>query len=70
VNLLLGNYSLALTDGQEGIKLWQTNVKTLYRAAKASLSLNLLVEAKSYGENGLKQDLNNEALNFPGRKIY
>ncbi|XP_065874500.1 uncharacterized protein [Euphorbia lathyris] len=62
VNLLLGNYRRALTDAEEAIKLSSTNVKALYRAAKASLSLNLLNEAKSYSENGLKQDPKNEEL--------
>ncbi|CAK7349493.1 unnamed protein product [Dovyalis caffra] len=69
VNLLLGNYRRALTDSQEAIKLCPTNVKALYRAAKASLSLNLCVEAKSYCENGLEQDPNNEELKKLARQI-
>ncbi|XP_020539086.1 tetratricopeptide repeat protein 4 homolog isoform X2 [Jatropha curcas] len=62
VNLLLGNYRRALMDAEEAIKLSAANIKALYRAAKASLSLNLLTEAKTYIENGLKQDPNNEEL--------
>ncbi|EEF33968.1 heat shock protein 70 (HSP70)-interacting protein, putative [Ricinus communis] len=62
VNLLLGNYRRALSDAEEAIKLCATNVKALYRAAKASLLLNLLTEAKSYSEKGLKEDPNNEEL--------
>uniref|UniRef100_A0A2N9HIY6 Uncharacterized protein n=1 Tax=Fagus sylvatica TaxID=28930 RepID=A0A2N9HIY6_FAGSY len=62
VNLLLGNYRRALMDAEEAIKLCPTNVKALYRAAKASLSLNLLAEAKSFCEKGLEHDPNNKEL--------
>ncbi|WCJ38235.1 Tetratricopeptide repeat (TPR)-like superfamily protein [Euphorbia peplus] len=62
VNILLGNYRRALMDAEEAIKLSSTNVKALYRAAKASLSLDLLNEAKSYSENGLKHDPENGEL--------
>ncbi|KAK6937710.1 hypothetical protein RJ641_031218 [Dillenia turbinata] len=62
VNLLLGNYRRALTDAEEAIKLSPTNVKAFYRAARASLSLNLLAEAKSYCQSGLEVDQNNEEL--------
>lgn len=62
VNLLLGNYRRALTDAEEAAKLCPTNVKALYRAAKASLLLNLLTEAKSYCENGLELDPDNDEL--------
>ncbi|KAF3943847.1 hypothetical protein CMV_029629 [Castanea mollissima] len=62
VNLLLGNYRRALMDAEEAIKLCPTNVKALYRAAKASLSLNLLVEVKSFCEKGLEHDPNNKEL--------
>ncbi|KAL3517752.1 hypothetical protein ACH5RR_020341 [Cinchona calisaya] len=55
VNLLLGNYRRALQDAEEAIKLSPTNVKAFYRAVKASMSLNLLAEAKSYCEKGLEQ---------------
>ncbi|KAG6787470.1 hypothetical protein POTOM_009110 [Populus tomentosa] len=69
VNLLLGNYRRALTDAQEAIKLCPTDVKAMYRAAKASLSLSLLVEAKSFSENGLKQDPDNEELKKLAKQI-
>nr|XP_048336321.1 tetratricopeptide repeat protein 4 homolog isoform X2 [Ziziphus jujuba var. spinosa] len=69
VNLLLGNYRRALTDAQEAIRLCPTNVKALYRAAKASLALNLLSEAKSHCENGLAHDPNNEELKKLLRQI-
>ncbi|KAH8517543.1 hypothetical protein H0E87_005462 [Populus deltoides] len=69
VNLLLGNYRRALTDAQEAIKLCPTNVKAMYRAAKASLSLSLLVEAKSFSENGLEQDPDNEELKKLAKQI-
>ncbi|KAJ6403658.1 hypothetical protein OIU84_011960 [Salix udensis] len=69
VNLLLGNYRRALTDAREAIKLCPTNVKAMYRAAKASLSLNLLVEAKSFCENGLEQNPDNEELKRLARQI-
>uniref|UniRef100_A0A5B7BD12 Cns1/TTC4 wheel domain-containing protein n=1 Tax=Davidia involucrata TaxID=16924 RepID=A0A5B7BD12_DAVIN len=62
VNLLLGNYRRALMDAEEAIKLCPTNVKALYRAVKASLSLNLLAEAKSYCEKGLELSPDNEEL--------
>uniref|UniRef100_A0A2P2LC59 Tetratricopeptide repeat protein 4 homolog isoform X1 n=2 Tax=Rhizophora mucronata TaxID=61149 RepID=A0A2P2LC59_RHIMU len=62
VNLLLGNNRRSLTDSEEAIKLCPTNVKALYRAAKASLALNLLSEAKSYSDSGLEQDPGNEEL--------
>uniref|UniRef100_A0A2C9UNS7 Uncharacterized protein n=1 Tax=Manihot esculenta TaxID=3983 RepID=A0A2C9UNS7_MANES len=69
VNLSLGNYRRALKDAEEAIKLCATNVKALYRASKASLSLNLLDEAKSYSESGLKQDPNNEELKKLAKQI-
>lgn len=69
VNLLLGNYRRAFTDAQEAIKLCPTNVKAMYRAAKASLSLSLLVEAKSFSENGLEQDPDNEELKKLAKQI-
>lgn len=62
VNLLLGNNRRALTDAEEAIKLCPTNVKAHYRAAKASLSLNLLNEAKSFCEKGLERDPDNKEL--------
>ncbi|KAJ9564816.1 hypothetical protein OSB04_000782 [Centaurea solstitialis] len=62
VNLLLGNYGRALSDSEEAMKLSPTNVKAFYRAAKASLSLNKLVEAKTYCENGLDGNPDNEEL--------
>ncbi|KAH9729037.1 Ammonium transporter 1 member 4 [Citrus sinensis] len=62
VNLLLGNYRRAFTDAEEALKLCPTNVKAHYRAAKASSSLNLLNEAKSFCEKGLEQDPDNKEL--------
>ncbi|KAJ1416820.1 Tetratricopeptide-like helical domain superfamily [Sesbania bispinosa] len=62
VNLLLGNLRRALTDAQEAIKLCPSNIKAIYRAAKASLSLNLLAEAKEHCQKGLQLDPNNEEL--------
>ncbi|KAJ0110862.1 hypothetical protein Patl1_01666 [Pistacia atlantica] len=62
VNLLLGNYRRALMDAEEAIKLCPNNVKAYYRAAKASLVLNLLNEAKSFCEKGLEQDPDNKEL--------
>ncbi|XP_010522526.1 PREDICTED: tetratricopeptide repeat protein 4 homolog [Tarenaya hassleriana] len=62
VNLLLGNYRRALTDAEEAIRLSSTNVKAFYRAAKASMSLNLLNEAKTYCDKGIGQDPGNEGL--------
>ncbi|KAB2620396.1 tetratricopeptide repeat protein 4-like protein [Pyrus ussuriensis x Pyrus communis] len=69
VNLLLGNYRRALTDAEEAIKLCPTNLKALYRAAKASFSLNLLPESTSHCENGLKHDPGNEELKKLLRQI-
>ncbi|GLT54000.1 hypothetical protein SLA2020_272340 [Shorea laevis] len=69
VNLLLGNYRRALMDAEEAIKLFPENVKALYRAAKASLSLNLLAEAKSFYENGHEHDPNNEELKKLAKQI-
>ncbi|KAK7277466.1 hypothetical protein RJT34_22479 [Clitoria ternatea] len=62
VNLLLGNLRRALTDSQEALKLCPSNIKAIFRAAKASLSLNLLAEAREYCEKGLQLDPNNEEL--------
>ncbi|KAL9267271.1 Tetratricopeptide repeat protein 4-like protein [Drosera capensis] len=62
VNLLLGNNRRALEDAQQAIKLSQTNIKSFYRAAKASLSLGFLREAKSYCEKGLEVSPENEEL--------
>ncbi|KAL3631723.1 hypothetical protein CASFOL_024707 [Castilleja foliolosa] len=62
VNLLLGNYRRALQDAEEAIRLSPTNVKALYRAVKASLSLNLLDEAKSYCDKGTQLFPDNEEL--------
>ncbi|KAI3749577.1 hypothetical protein L2E82_20191 [Cichorium intybus] len=62
VNLLLGNYGRALSDSEEAIKLSPTNLKAFYRAAKASLSLNKLVEARDFCEKGLNQNPDNVEL--------
>ncbi|CAH8336661.1 unnamed protein product [Eruca vesicaria subsp. sativa] len=62
VNLLLGNYRRALTDAEEALKLGPDNVKAVYRAAKASMSLDLLSEAISYCEKGIKSDPSNEDM--------
>ncbi|PSR86399.1 Tetratricopeptide repeat protein [Actinidia chinensis var. chinensis] len=69
VNLLLGNYRRALMDAEDAIKLCPTNVKALYRAVKASLSLNLLSEAKQYCEKGLQQSPDNEELRKLARQV-
>ncbi|GMP90531.1 hypothetical protein CsSME_00041614 [Camellia sinensis var. sinensis] len=69
VNLLMGNYRRALVDAEEAIKLCPTNIKALYRAVKASLSLNLLSEAKQYCEKGLQQSPDNEELRKLDRQI-
>ncbi|CAA2939139.1 tetratricopeptide repeat 4 homolog [Olea europaea subsp. europaea] len=69
VNLLLGNYRRAFQDAEEAIRLCPTNVKALYRAVKASLSLDLLNEAKSYCEKGLEQSPDNEELKKLSKQI-
>lgn len=69
VNILLGNYGRALSDSEEAIKLSPTYVKAFYRAAKASLSLNKLVEAKAFCEKGLNQDKDNEEVKKLKRQI-
>ncbi|KAD2230158.1 hypothetical protein E3N88_41608 [Mikania micrantha] len=69
VNLLLGNYGRALSDSEEAIKLSPTNVKAFYRAAKASLSLSKLVEAKAFSEKGLAQNPDNEELKKLNKQI-
>lgn len=69
VNLLMGNYRRGLQDAEEAIKLCPTNVKALYRAVKASLSLNLLDEARSYCEKGLQQSPDNEELKKLAKQI-
>ncbi|XP_021893809.1 tetratricopeptide repeat protein 4 homolog isoform X2 [Carica papaya] len=69
VNLLLGNYRRALADAEDAIKLCPTNVKAFYRAAKASLSLNLLNEAKSYCQAGLERDPSNQDLKKIARQV-
>ncbi|CAL1357113.1 unnamed protein product [Linum trigynum] len=69
VNLLLGNYRRAIMDAEEAIKLCPSNVKAFYRAAKASLSLNLLSEAKSFTEKGLELDSSNVELEKLVRQI-
>lgn len=62
VNLLLGNLRRALIDANDAIKLLPSNIKAIYRAAKASLSLNLLDEAQDYCQKGLQLDPDNEEL--------
>ncbi|XP_061368592.1 uncharacterized protein LOC133311553 isoform X2 [Gastrolobium bilobum] len=62
VNLLLGNHRRALTDSLEALKLCPSNIKAIYRAAKASLALNLLAEAQDHCQKGLQLDPNNEEL--------
>ncbi|XP_019165707.1 PREDICTED: tetratricopeptide repeat protein 4 homolog isoform X1 [Ipomoea nil] len=69
VNLLLGNNRRALQDAEEAIKLNPANVKAFYRAAKASVSLNLLDEAKSYCEKGLEQSSSNDDLKKLAKQI-
>ncbi|XP_072072246.1 uncharacterized protein [Arachis hypogaea] len=60
VNLLLGNHRRALTDAQQALNLSPSNIKAIYRAVKASLSLNLLAEAQDFCRKGLELDPNNE----------
>ncbi|KAA0037936.1 tetratricopeptide repeat protein 4-like protein [Cucumis melo var. makuwa] len=69
VNLLLGNNRRALNDAEEAINLCPTNIKAIYRAAKASLSLNLLDEAKSYCASGIRCDPNNVEIKKIERQI-
>ncbi|KAL5859962.1 hypothetical protein ACOSQ3_001257 [Xanthoceras sorbifolium] len=69
VNLLLGNYRRALMDAEEAIKLCPTNVKAHYRAAKSSLLLNLLDEAKLSCDAGLEGDPDNKELKKLAREI-
>ncbi|BAT95427.1 uncharacterized protein HKW66_Vig0238540 [Vigna angularis] len=69
VNLLLGNLRRALVDSQEALKLCPSNIKAIYRAAKASLSLNMLAEAREYCLKGLQLDPNNEDLKKLDRQI-
>ncbi|EPS72897.1 hypothetical protein M569_01860, partial [Genlisea aurea] len=69
VNLLLGNFRRAFQDSQEAIRLCPTNIKAIYRAAKAALSLNLIDDAKSYCDRGLQQSPENEELKKIARLI-
>ncbi|CAJ1968263.1 unnamed protein product [Sphenostylis stenocarpa] len=69
VNLLLGNLRRALIDSQEALKLCPSNIKAIYRASKASLSLNMLAEATEYCLKGLQLDPNNEDLKKLDRQI-
>ncbi|XP_055813083.1 uncharacterized protein LOC129882697 [Solanum dulcamara] len=69
VNLLLGNYRRALQDAEDATKLNPSNVKALYRAAKASFSLNLLAEAKGLCEKGLQHSSSNEELKNLAKQI-
>lgn len=69
VNLLLGNYRRALQDAEDAIKLNPSNVKALYRAAKAAFSLNLLAEAKGLCEKGLQHSSSNEELKKLAKQI-
>ncbi|GER44520.1 tetratricopeptide repeat-containing family protein [Striga asiatica] len=62
VNLLLGNYRRALQDAEDALQLCPTNLKAIYRAVKASLSLNLIDEAKSYCEKGIQLSADNVEL--------
>jgi tetratricopeptide (TPR) repeat protein len=69
VNLLLENYRRALNDAKISVKLSPTNVKALYRAAKAALSLNLLSEAYSFCESGLELDPDNKEIEKLAKQI-
>ncbi|MCE0480500.1 hypothetical protein HAX54_037392 [Datura stramonium] len=69
VNLLLGNHRYALQDAENATKLNPSNVKALYRAAKASFSLNLLAEAKGLCEKGLQHSSSNEELKKLAKQI-
>ncbi|CAO2824152.1 unnamed protein product [Amaranthus hypochondriacus] len=62
VNLLLGNNRRALEDAQQAIELHSTNIKAIYRAAKASFALDLLKETISYCKQGLELSSDNEEL--------
>lgn len=44
-------------------------IQAIYRAAKASFSLNLLAEAQSHCKKGLQLDPNNEELKKLGQQI-
>ncbi|RDY07644.1 Tetratricopeptide repeat protein 4-like protein, partial [Mucuna pruriens] len=69
VNLLLGNLRRALTDAQEALNLCPSSIKAIYRAAKASLSLDMLAEAREYCVKGLQLDPYNEELKKLDRQI-
>ncbi|XP_021722158.1 tetratricopeptide repeat protein 4 homolog [Chenopodium quinoa] len=62
VNLLLGNNRRAFEDAEQAVKLSPTNVKAIYRAAKASFALDMLKEAITYCEQGLELSSDNEDL--------
>lgn len=69
VNLLLGNFRRALNDANDSIKLSPSNIKAIYRAAKASFSLNSLDEAQDYCQMGLHLDPKNEELKKLDKQI-
>lgn len=69
VNILLGNFRRALQDAEEAIKLSPANIKAFYRAVKASVSLNLLDEAKSYCKKGLEISGDNDELKKLAKQI-
>ncbi|KAL4337098.1 hypothetical protein AHAS_Ahas12G0076200 [Arachis hypogaea] len=70
VNLLLGNHRRALSDAQQALNLSPSNIKAIYRAVKASLSLNLLAEAQDFCRKGLQLDPNNEELKRLDQQIH
>ncbi|MED6172211.1 hypothetical protein PIB30_047935 [Stylosanthes scabra] len=70
VNLLLGNHRRALSDAQQALNLSPSNIKAIYRAVKASLSLNLLAEAQDYCRKGLQLDPNNKELKRLDQQIH
>nr|DAD20096.1 TPA_asm: hypothetical protein HUJ06_021559 [Nelumbo nucifera] len=69
VNLLLGNYRRALEDAEEAVRLCPTNVKALYRATKAALTLDLLTEAALFCRAGLEQSPSNDELKKLAKQI-
>lgn len=68
-HLELKNYRSCWLDGAAALKLNPTNVKALYRSAKALLAMEKIVEADDACMRGLELDESNKALQAVAKEI-
>ncbi|KAK3818840.1 MAG: hypothetical protein J3Q66DRAFT_312606 [Benniella sp.] len=68
-NLQLGNFRMVLTDCSKALKLNPTNVKALFRSAKALAALEMYTESIDCCTHALKVEPNNQSIKEEMGKI-